>query len=68
MARVKNEFIGLRTTSEQRRKLARLARLAGQPGNMSAGLRWWIDKAPSGEGNELATGERGQKAEALHDG
>jgi hypothetical protein len=45
MARVKSEFIGLRTTPEQRRKLIKLAQMAGKPGNMSAGLRWWLDQA-----------------------
>lgn len=46
MAISKPEFIGLRTTVQQRQTLRSLAIFAGQPGNMSAGLRWWIDRAP----------------------
>lgn len=42
----KTEFIGLRVTPDQRLKLLQFAELVGEPGNMSAGLRWLVDNAP----------------------
>lgn len=39
----KTRFIGVRLTQEQQRKLILLSVSAGDPGNMSAGLRWMLD-------------------------
>lgn len=41
----KNKFIGVRVEPEQQRKLLMLSLNTDQPGNMSAGLRWWLDQA-----------------------
>lgn len=41
----KSRFVGIRLEPEQQRKLILLSVQAGEPGNMSAGLRWWLDQA-----------------------
>lgn len=61
--KTKTEFIGLRTTPEQRRKLLKLAEQAGKPGNMSAGLRWWLDQAQI---DKPATGQSQQAEGAVN--
>ena len=40
----KSRFIGVRFEPEQQRKLILLSVQAGEPGNMSAGLRWAVDR------------------------
>ena len=55
MARTKTQFVGVRTTAEQRKTLLKLATLAGKPGNMSAGLRWWLDRAPEQDNGAILT-------------
>ena len=40
----KSRFVGVRVEPEQQRKLILLSVRAGEPGNMSAGLRWAIEQ------------------------
>jgi hypothetical protein len=40
----KSRFIGVRFEPEQQRKLILLSVIAGDPGNMSAGLRYAVDR------------------------
>ena len=40
------EFVGVRLSREERARLAIFAEKAGDPGNMSAGLRWALENAP----------------------
>ena len=40
----KVKFIGVRVDREQQLKLILLSVQAGEPGNMSAGLRWALDQ------------------------
>ena len=49
----KSRFVGVRVPPEMQRKLILLSVTAGEPGNMSAGLRWALDQARV-SGNELA--------------
>ena len=49
----KSRYIGVRVEPEQQRKLILLSVRAGEPGNMSAGLRWALEQARV-SGNELA--------------
>ena len=64
---VKSCFVGVRVEPEQQRKLIQLSVRAGEPGNMSAGLRWALEQARV-SGNELAelaeapTGSRPERA------
>lgn len=44
MATVKSRFVGVRLPPELQRKLIVLSEQAGDPGNMSAGLRWALDQ------------------------
>jgi len=41
---LKNRFVGVRLEPEQQRKLILLSIKAGEPGNMSAGLRWALEQ------------------------
>ena len=41
----KSKFVGVRLAPEQQRKLIVLSLQAGEPGNMSAALRWLVDGA-----------------------
>lgn len=41
---LKNRFVGVRLEPEQQRKLILLSVKAGEPGNMSAGLRWALEQ------------------------
>lgn len=43
-ARKLPRFVGVRLEAGTERKLLELSRAAGKPGNMSAGLRWALDK------------------------
>lgn len=56
--RTKSRFIGVRLEPEQQRKLIVLSLKAGEPGNMSAALRWIIDNTPMPSISELADTER----------
>ena len=40
----KSRFVGVRVEPEQQRKLILLSVRAGEPGNMSAGLRWALEQ------------------------
>jgi len=40
----KSRFVGVRLEPEQQRKLILLSVQAGEPGNMSAGLRWALEQ------------------------
>jgi len=40
----KSRFVAARFEPEQQRKLLLLSLQAGEPGNMSAGLRWAVDQ------------------------
>ena len=55
-AAVKSEFVGVRLTKDERRKVLRLSLLTSEPGNLSAGLRAAISqaRAPQGEQPEGA--------------
>lgn len=44
--RVMLRSITARFTPEQQRKLLQLSKMTAEPGNMSAGLRYAVDKAP----------------------
>jgi hypothetical protein len=44
-ARKKSKFVGVRVEPSQLRKLIALSVQAGEPGNISAGLRWALDQA-----------------------
>lgn len=41
----KTRFVGVRLEPQQQHKLILLSVQAGEPGNMSAGLRWLVDRA-----------------------
>ena len=41
----KSRFVGVRFEPEQQQKLILLSVRAGEPGNMSAGLRWLVNQA-----------------------
>lgn len=41
---LKNRFVGVRLEPEQQQKLILLSARAGEPGNMSAGLRWALEQ------------------------
>lgn len=47
---VKSEFVGVRLTKDERRKVLRLSLLTSEPGSLSAGLRAAINRveAPTG--------------------
>jgi hypothetical protein len=61
----KSRFIGVRFEPEQQRKLIMLSMKAGDPGNMSAGLRYAVDRiAVSGSVSaEVLAEGNGQQAE-----
>lgn len=61
----KSRFIGVRFEPEQQRKLILLSMKAGDPGNMSAGLRYAVDRiAVSGSVSaEVLAEGGGQQAE-----
>lgn len=40
----KSRFVGVRFEQEQQRKLILISVQAGEPGNMSAALRWVVDQ------------------------
>ena len=66
----KSKFVGVRVEPEQQRKLILLSVTAGEPGNMSAGLRWALDQARvSGdihaEMAEAPTGSRPERAPVM---
>jgi len=51
-AAVKSEFVGVRLTKDERRKVLRLSLLTSEPGNLSAGLRAAISQARAPAGSE----------------
>ena len=58
-SRTKDRFVGVRFERAQVRKLITLSALAGQPGNLSAALRWAVDNAPVGG---QGTGQQPERA------
>ena len=42
---LKSRFVGVRLEPEQQRKLIVFSVRAGEPGNVSAGLRWALEQA-----------------------
>lgn len=44
----KSRFVGVRLEPAQQHKLILLSRQAGEPGNMSAGLRWALEQVKVG--------------------
>lgn len=44
----KSRFVGVRLEPAQQHKLILLSRQAGEPGNMSAGLRWALEQVNVG--------------------
>jgi hypothetical protein len=60
----KSRFIGVRIEPEQQRKLILLSVKAGQPGNMSAGLRWALDQVSEAVVVEVSEPTQ-QKSEAM---
>ena len=42
----KSRFVGVRFEPDQQRKLIVLSMVAGEPGNMSAALRYLVERAP----------------------
>lgn len=67
----KSRFVGVRFEPVEVRKLILLSLQAGEPGNMSAGLRWAVQQAsvPEGGGSlpegVLAGGKQPVESEAL---
>ena len=53
----KSRFIGVRFEPEQQRKLIVLSLRAGEPGNMSAALRWLVEHAPMPSGADFDAGQ-----------
>lgn len=68
----KSRFVGVRFEPEQQRKLIMLSVVAGEPGNMSAALRWLVDRAPAEKIMRESAGVSvlagGQQREAVHGG
>lgn len=56
-AAVKSEFVGVRLSRDERRKVLRLSLLTDQPGNLSAGLRLAVNQAKAPTGSEQPSGE-----------
>ncbi len=57
-----SRFIGVRFAPAQQAKLLILAQRAGEPGNMSAALRWLVDKEPAAPAEPPGPGN----ASAMH--
>ena len=53
----KSRFVGVRFEPEQQRKLIVLSLKAGEPGNMSAALRWLVEHAPMPSGSDFDAGQ-----------
>ena len=53
----KSEFVGVRLSRDERRKVLRLSLLTDQPGNLSAGLRAAISQAKAPAGSEQPSHE-----------
>jgi hypothetical protein len=56
-AAVKSEFVGVRLSRDERRKVLRLSLLTDQPGNISAGLRLAVSQAKAPAGSSETSGE-----------
>ena len=56
-AAVKSEFVGVRLSRDERRKVLRLSLLTSEPGSLSAGLRAAISQAKAPTGSEQPSGE-----------
>lgn len=52
----KSRFVGVRFEPAEVRKLILLSLEAGEPGNISAGLRWAVQQASVPEGGSLPGG------------
>lgn len=53
-AAVKSEFVAVRLTKEERRKVLKLSLLTSEPGSLSAGLRAAINQAKAPQGEQQA--------------
>lgn len=66
----KSRFVGVRFEPAEVRKLILLSLQAGEPGNMSAGLRWAVQQADVPNGGALPegafTGKQPVGREAIH--
>lgn len=65
---LKSRFVGVRLEPEQQRKLIVFSVRAGEPGNVSAGLRWALDQAAAkvGELKPDALQRATEDQEAIH--
>ena len=61
-AAVKSEFVGVRLSKDERRKVLKLSLLTSEPGNLSAGLRAAISQARAPQGEQPEGAEAGQYA------
>ena len=61
-AAVKSEFVGVRLSRDERRKVLRLSLLTDQPGNLSAGLRAAIQQAKAPAGSSEQPGHESAEA------
>jgi hypothetical protein len=65
----KSRFVGVRLEPEQQRKLILLSVKAGEPGNMSAGLRWALEQVRvNGTVAAEIEGQPGRESEAVTHG
>lgn len=58
----KSEFVGVRLSKEERRKVLKLSLLTPEPGNLSAGLRAAIQQARAPAGSSEQPGYEGAEA------
>jgi hypothetical protein len=58
----KSEFVGVRLSKEERRKVLKLSLLTSQPGNLSAGLRAAISQARAPAGSSEQPGYEAAEA------
>ena len=65
---IKSRFVGVRLEPEQQRKLILLSVQAGEPGNMSAGLRWALEqvRVTGSVAAEVVQGQQGQRQGEVH--
>lgn len=54
---VKSEFVGVRLSKAERRKILKLSLLTDQPGSLSAGLRLAVSQAKAPAGSSEPRGE-----------
>jgi hypothetical protein len=57
--RIKSRFLGARLEPHQQRKLVAVSHMAGEPGNMSAALRWLLDQVDLSQQTQATTRDAG---------